>query len=163
MNLETLRDVYHEQLKDMYSAEQQLIEALPKMIETASTPDLKRAFQEHLAATQGHFQLVSNLLQSSNVNPGSKKCKAMEGLIEEGKEMLKKQGDSQARDAGIICAAQKVEHYEIATYGTLHSWALTLDESEAASVLQQILDEEHEANDLLTQIAESYLNEQAAS
>jgi len=162
MNLDTLRDVYHEQLKDMYSAEQQLIEALPKMAEKASTPELKRAFEQHMTATQNNFQLVSNLLQSSGVNPGSKKCKAMEGLIEESKEILKKEGDPQARDAGIIGAAQKVEHYEIATYGTLHSWALTLNEADAAATLKQILDQEYEADKLLTGIAESYLNEQAA-
>jgi len=161
MNLNTLRDVYHDQLKDMYSAEQQLVEALPKMAEKASTPELKQAFQKHLTETQGHFQLISNLLNTAGVSPGNKKCKAMEGLVEEGKEILKKEGDAQARDAGIIAAAQKVEHYEIASYGTLHSWAITLDESDAASVLQQILDQEYAADKTLTKIAEAYLNEQA--
>jgi len=161
MDLNTLRDVYHDQLKDMYSAEQQLLEALPKMAEKASTPELKQAFQKHLTETQGHFQLVANLLNSASVSPGNKKCKAMEGLIEEGKEILKKEGDAQARDAGIIAAAQKVEHYEIASYGTLHSWAITLDEEDAASILQQILDQEYMADKTLTKIAEGFLNEQA--
>jgi ferritin-like metal-binding protein YciE len=161
MNIETLRDVYHEQLKDMYSAEKQLTEALPKMVEAASSPDFKRALQEHLAATERHMQAVSRLLEGHNVNPGNKKCKAMEGLIEEASEMMKKEGDRDARDAGMICGAQKVEHYEIATYGSLVSWAMTLGETEAASALQAILDEEYKADKTLTGIAESHLNREA--
>jgi len=163
MNLETLRDAYHDQLKDMYSAEQQLVDALPKMAEAASSPELKDAFQKHLGVTKGHFQLISNLLNSASISPGNKKCKAMEGLVEEGKEILKKEGDPQARDAAIIAAAQKIEHYEIASYGTLHSWALTLDEPDAARMLQRILDEEKEADTTLTEIAESHINPQATS
>jgi ferritin-like metal-binding protein YciE len=161
MNIDTLRDVYHEQLKDMYSAEKQLTEAIPKMVEAATSPDFKQALQEHLAATERHMEAVSRLLESYNINPGNKKCKAMEGLIEEGSEMMKKQGDKDARDAGLICAAQKVEHYEIATYGSLVSWAMTLGENNAASTLQEILNEEYKADKTLTGIAESHLNREA--
>jgi ferritin-like metal-binding protein YciE len=162
MNLQTLRDAYHEQLKDMYSAEKQLTEALPKMLEAANSPDLKRAIQEHLTVTERQLQRVSRLLESSNMSAGSKKCKAMEGLIEEASEILKKDGDKDARDAAIIAAAQKVEHYEIASYGTLRSWAMTIGEREAASILQEILDEEYLADKTLTGIAESHLNRQAS-
>ena len=162
MNLQTLRDAYHEQLKDMYSAEKQLTEALPKMLEAANSPDLKRAIQEHLTVTERQLQRVSRLLESSNMSAGSKKCKAMEGLIEEASEILKKDGDKDARDAAIIAAAQKVEHYEIASYGTLRSWAMTIGERDAASILQEILDEEYLADKTLTGIAESHLNRQAS-
>src|SRR5215207_8188987 len=110
MNLDNLRDVYHEQLKDMYSAEKQLVEALPKMMEAASEDDLKMAICNHLEQTKGHMERVNQLLNSADVKPGRKKCKAMEGLIEEGDEMAKMKGDKDARDVGIIAAAQKVEH-----------------------------------------------------
>jgi ferritin-like metal-binding protein YciE len=163
MKLENLRDAYHDQLKDMHSAEKQLTEALPKMLEAASSPDLKRAIQEHLAVTERQLERVSRLLESNNVSSGGKKCKAMEGLVEEASEIMKKDGDRDARDAAIIAAAQKVEHYEIASYGSLRSWAMTLGESEEASILQEILDEEYLADKTLTGIAESHLNREASN
>ena len=163
MNLNSLRDVFYAQLKDMYSAEKQLTEALPTMIDAASAPELVQAFEQHLEVTQRQLETVHQLLRDMNVNPGSKKCEAMEGLIAEGSEMANKDGDPDARDAGLICAAQKVEHYEIATYGTLRTWARVLGEHAAAETLQQLLDEEYEADDTLTTLAEGYLNKQAAS
>jgi|SRR5690606_6818497 ferritin-like metal-binding protein YciE len=161
MDLNNLRDVFHEQLKDMYSAEKQLTEALPKMVEAASAPELKEAFQHHLEVTHTQLETVNQLLMNMGINPGNKKCKAMEGLIEEGDEMAKTKGDADALDAGLIGAAQKVEHYEIATYGTLRTWAQMLGDSEAANALQQVLDQEYEADRTLTELAEGFLNRQA--
>jgi ferritin-like metal-binding protein YciE len=161
MKLDNLRDVYHEQLKDMYSAEKQLVEALPKMMEAASQEELKMAISNHLEQTKGHMERVKQLLDNAGMNPGRKKCKAMEGLIEEGDEMAKQKGDKDARDVGIIAAAQKVEHYEIASYGTLRSWAQLLGEQQAATVLNGILDEEYDTDKLLSKLAEGYMNQQA--
>jgi ferritin-like metal-binding protein YciE len=161
VNLDNLRDLYHEQLKDVYSAEKQLVDALPKLAEAASAPELRQAFERHLELTQRHFELVRGLLDRLDVNPGNKKCVGMEGLIEEGDEMAKQKGDADARDAGLVAAAQKVEHYEIATYGTLRTWAKMLGDNDAASMLQEILDEEYEADNKLDKLAEGFLNRQA--
>ena len=161
MSLNNLRELFHEQLKDIYSAEKQLTEALPKLAEAASSKDLKNALNQHLQETQNHLERVAQLLDSMDVNPGNKKCKGMEGLVEEGNEMARKRGDAAAQDAGIVAAAQKAEHYEIATYGTLRTWARQLGDNNAAQTLQSILDEEYAANDKLTQIAESHLNREA--
>jgi ferritin-like metal-binding protein YciE len=162
MNLNNLRDVFHDQLKDIYSAEKQLTEALPKMLDAATDSGLKQTIQNHLAVTERQLERMHQLLQQMKVSPGSKKCKAMEGLIEEGSELARNRGDASAVDAGIIAAAQKVEHYEIATYGTLRTWATLLGEKQAASILEQILQEEYEADQTLTQLAEGYLNREAA-
>jgi ferritin-like metal-binding protein YciE len=116
---------------------------------------------QHLEVTQDQLQTVHQLLSSMNVNPTSTVCKAMESLIQEGSDMAKKEGDADARDAGLICAAQKVEHYEIATYGSLRTWAKVLGEHDAAMTLQILLDEEYEADNILDRLAEDYLNPQA--
>lgn len=163
MNLDNLRDTFHEQLKDIYSAEKQLTEALPKMVKAASDQKLRDAFQQHYEITRSQLERVRALLDSMDVNPGNKKCAAMEGLVEEGSEMAKQDGDATARDAGLIAAAQKVEHYEIATYGSLRSWAKALGETEAAKILQTILDEEYDADNTLDKLAEGYLNKDAVS
>jgi len=163
MNLDNLRDVFHEQLKDMYSAEKQLTEALPKMVKAASSSDLQQAFEHHLDQTEQHMETVRQLLDRMDVNPGNKKCEAMEGLVKEGSEMAKTKGDDNARDAGLICAAQKIEHYEIATYGSLRTWAKLLGDSEAADTLQNLLNQEYEADNKLDKLAESYLNQKATS
>lgn len=163
MNLDNLRDTFHEQLKDIYSAEKQLTEALPKMVKAASDRKLHDAFQKHYETTQSQLERVRALLDSMDVNPGNKKCVAMEGLVKEGEEMAKQDGDATARDAGLIAAAQKVEHYEIATYGSLRSWAKALGETEAAKILQTILDEEYDADNTLDKLAEGYLNKDAVS
>ena len=161
MNLDNLRDVFHEQLKDIYSAEKQLTEALPKMVQAASAQELKDAFSYHLEQTKSHHEQVRQLLDHLDVNPGNKKCKAMEGLVEEGSEMAKERGDKDARDVGLIAAAQKVEHYEIATEGSLRTWARMLGDSDAAQMLQGILDEEYDADNKLDKLAEGYLNREA--
>ena len=161
MNMNNLLDVFHDQMKDMYSAEKQLTEALPKMVEAASSPKLRQAFEHHLEVTHRQLQTVHQLLEQMDVNPGNTKCQAMEGLIKEASDMASKQGDPDARDAGIICAAQKVEHYEIATYGTLRTWAQILGKNSAAGTLQQLLDEEYDADNTLGELATSYVNQQA--
>lgn len=162
MSMDHLRSAYEEQLKDMYSAEKQLTEALPRLAKGAASQDLKQAFEQHLQATERHFNTIGQLLSQMGVNPGNKKCKGMEGLVEEASEVLKEKGDADARDAALIGAAQKAEHYEIATYGTLCAWAETLGENEAAKKLRTLLEEERQADTLLTQIAEGHLNRQAA-
>jgi ferritin-like metal-binding protein YciE len=167
MELNALHDLYVEQLKDMYSAEKQLVEALPKMAEGASTPALRQAFEMHFQETENHLQEVRNLLSELGENPGSKVCKGMQGLVEEGNEVLKQQGRPKARDAGLILAAQKVEHYEIASYGGLRAYARVLGYDAAASTLNEILDQEYETDQKLDDLAEGGilaegLNEQAA-
>lgn len=163
MNLDNLRDVFHEQLKDMYSAEKQLTEAMPELIQASSSSKLKKAFESHLEETKHHMETVREILDKMDVNPGSTKCDAMEGLVKEARAMAKKDGDKDARDAGIICAAQKAEHYEIATYGSLRAWARILGETDIANTLNELLDQEYEADDKLSKIAETWLNEKAMS
>lgn len=153
MNLDNLQNVYVEQLKDMYSAEKQLVDALPKMAAAASTPQLKKAFQHHLEETRQHMTLVQAILGELDENPGNKKCVAMEGLVEEGNHVIKTKGDAQAKDAALILAAQKVEHYEIATYGGLRAYANTLGYDASAQKLQEILDQEYNADQKLDDIA----------
>jgi ferritin-like metal-binding protein YciE len=153
MSINSLKDVYVEQLKDMYSAEKQLIEALPKMAEAANNPELKSAFKTHLGETETHMETVRTLLSELDENPASKKCKAMEGLIEEGHEVTKEDGDPDACDAALIVAAQKVEHYEIASYGSLRTFADSLGYEKAAETLQTILDQEYSADQILDDLA----------
>lgn len=152
--LSALYNVYVEQLKDMYSAEKQLLEALPKMAGAASTPELRQAFEHHLQVTESQFQRVRAILDGLDENPGNKVCKAMEGLIEEGNEVVKKEGAPKAKDAALILAAQKVEHYEIASYGGLRAYARTLGYDEAAQIIDEMLDEEYDADQQLDDIAE---------
>lgn len=159
MNLNSLKDVYVGQLKDVYSAEKQLTEALPKMARAASNQKLRKAFETHLAETEKHMQAVHMILDELDENPTSTKCKAMEGLIEEGSEIVQKGGDSDARDAALIVAAQKVEHYEIATYGSLRTFADSLGYDEAAQVLQSILNQEYAADQTLDDIAMGTYNQ----
>lgn len=153
MSIKNLRDVYVEQLKDMYSAEKQMTEALPKLADAAANPELRNAFQNHLIETEAHMELVRTILDGLDENPTSTKCKAMEGLIEEGNEIVKEKGDADAKDVALIVAAQKVEHYEIATYGSLHAFANSLGYEKAAQTLQEILDQEYEADQKLDDLA----------
>ncbi|MCL4265600.1 MAG: ferritin-like domain-containing protein [Anaerolineae bacterium] len=153
MNHNTLKDVYVGQLKDVYSAEKQLTEALPQMAQAASNQKLRQAFENHLTETENHMQAVRTILDDLNENPTSTKCKAMAGLIEEGSEIVQNGGDADARDAALIVAAQKVEHYEIATYGSLRTFANSLGYDEAAEVLQSILNQEYAADQTLDDIA----------
>jgi len=157
----TLEDLYTDLLKDLYSAEKQLVKALPKLAKNAQSPDLQRAFQEHLKQTEGHVERIERIFSDLDGSPRGKKCVGMEGLVEEGNELLKEKTEPEVLDAGLIAAAQKVEHYEIASYGTARAWAERLGYNQAARLLQQTLDEESTANEKLTRIAESHVNMEA--
>ena len=159
--LANLEDLYEDLLKDLYSAEKQLVKALPKMAKNADSPDLQRAFQDHLGQTEKHVERIERIFSDLGGSPRGKKCVGMEGLIEEGGELLKEDIEPDVLDAGLIAAAQKVEHYEIAGYGTARAWANKLGYSDAANLLQDTLDEESMANEKLTQLAESHINMEA--
>jgi len=157
----TLEDLYMDLLKDLYSAEKQIVKALPKMAKNAQSPDLQRAFQEHLRQTEGQVERIERIFSELDGSPRGKKCVGMEGLIEEGNELLKEETEPDVLDAGLIAAAQKVEHYEIAGYGTARAWAQRLGYNNAARLLEQTLEEESMANEKLTKIAESHVNMEA--
>ncbi len=150
--MQTLDDMYMDLLKDLYSAEKQLVKALPKMAKNANASDLQDAFQEHLKQTEGHVDRIERIFSDMGGSPRGKKCVGMEGLVEEGSEVMKEDAEPEVRDAGLIAAAQKVEHYEIASYGTARTWANRLGYHDAAQMLQQTLDEESVANEKLTRI-----------
>ena len=161
MKLESLKDLYLEQLKDLYSAETQLVDALPKMAEAANAADLRQAFNDHLRQTEEHVRRLERIFQDLQASPKGNDCEGMEGLVKEGKEMLKMKGDPSVLDAGLIAAAQRVEHYEIAGYGTVCSFAEQLGKSEHASLLKRTLQEEKETDLRLTALAESHVNQEA--
>ena len=163
MSLDTLEKLYIEELRDLYNAEHQLLKALPKMAKGASSPELKDAFEKHLEQTKGHVQRLEELFERRDESPKGKTCKAMKGLIEEGSEILKEEGEDSVLDAGMIVAAQKVEHYEIASYGSVRTFANLLGKDEEAKLLQATLDEESETNEILNQLAEGIVNEEALS
>lgn len=152
MKLTTLNEVFADQLADLKSAEQQLTQALPKMAKAASTPELRQAIEEHLQETRGHVERLQQIEQMVGSVP-TETCKAMEGLIEEGEEIIKSDGDPTAKDVALIGAAQRVEHYEIAAYGTARTLAKELDFNDAAGLLGDTLDEESAADKKLTSIA----------
>src|SRR5258708_4988769 len=160
MKLNALRDLYVEQLRDMYDAEKQVTKALPKMEKAFTWPKVKEAFETDLRETEGHVKRLEQVFTALDMAPRGKKCKAMQGLIEEGSEMMEENGEPEVIDAGLIAAAQRVEHYEMAGYGTVRTYAQTLGEKQAATLLQQTLDEEKHADELLTQIAENTINVQ---
>src|SRR5512138_2868349 len=159
--MRTLEDMYIDLLKDLYSAEKQLVKALPKMAKAAQSSDLQRAFQDHLRQTEGQVERIERIFSDLGGSPRGKKCVGMEGLVAEGSELMKEDAEPDVLDAGLIAAAQKVEHYEIAGYGTARTWAEQLGYDQAARLLQETLDEEGEANKKLTAIAESHVNMQA--
>jgi ferritin-like metal-binding protein YciE len=161
MEIDSLRKLYVEELKDLYSAEKQILQALPKMVKKATHPQLKNAFQEHLQVTEGHVERLDRIFEALGKPARGKKCKAMEGLLEEGKEMMSEDMEDDVMDAALISAAQRVEHYEMAGYGTVRTWAELLGESAAAKLLQQTLDEERDADTSLTQLAETSINVEA--
>ena len=163
MKLDNLRKLFVEELRDLYSAENQLVKALPKMATGASSEELKQALEDHLEQTQGHVERLEEIFEQLDETPKGKNCKAMKGLVEEGSEILEEDGEDSVVDAGIIAAAQKVEHYEIASYGTVRTWAGLLGEKEAAELLQETLDEEGEANKLLNKLAQDIVNPEALS
>jgi len=161
MPAETLEELLVEELKDLYSAENQLVKALPKMAKAASAPELREAFENHLAETKGQVDRLEQIFKNLDGSPKGKKCVAMEGLIEEGADIISEHEESSVRDAALICAAQKVEHYEIAAYGCARTFAQLLDMKEARQLLQETLDEEGNADKKLTELAESIINIEA--
>lgn len=158
MKLDSLKKLYVQELKDLYSAENQLLEALPKMEKASTDDELKKAFHSHLKETEVHVQRLEKIFQSLDFEPGGHKCAAMEGLIEEAEELLKSDADPRVLDAALIAAAQRVEHYEMAGYGTTRAYAEKLGEYEAADLLQKTLNEEGHADQTLTRIAERSIN-----
>ena len=163
MSLDSLEKLFIEELKDIYNAEKQLTRALPRMAKAAESPELRQAFTNHLKETEGQIQRLERVFKEAGQAVRGKKCKGMEGLIEEGKEMMEEDGEPEVKDAALIASAQKVEHYEIASYGCLRAYAELLGYSEAAQLLQQNLQEEEAADKKLNQLAEGGINEQAAT
>ena len=162
MKIDTLESLLTDELKDLYSAENQLIKALPKMAKNASTDELRRAFEDHLEQTKEHAQRIERICDDMGISPKGKKCVGMEGLIEEGKEIMTEAEDPTVMEAGMIGAAQKVEHYEIAGYGTASAHARQLGFSNAVKLLEKTLEEEKLADEKLTKLAKNQVNVQAA-
>lgn len=161
MALNTMHDLMQAELKDLYSAETQLVKALPKMAKGAMTPSLKTAFENHLVETKEHVARLEQIFELLGSSPRGTKCKAMEGLLEEGSDMLEEEGDDTVRDAGIIASAQRVEHYEIAAYGSTLAFAKLMGHTEIADLLEATLTEEKAADELLSSIAEGEVNNAA--
>jgi len=159
--LNSFDDLYVQQLKDLYSAETQLIEALPMMADAAAHPELKRAFQNHLEETRRQKDRLDQVFRGLDQDPGGHTCEAMKGLIKEGNAIITADGDAAVRDAGLIAAAQRVEHYEIAGYGCARTFAERLGRTDEATLLQQTLDEEGNADKLLNEIAMQVVNPDA--
>jgi len=162
MKLTTLQELLVEELRDLYSAENQLVKALPKMAKAASNEELRDAITAHLEETRKHVERLDQAFEQLDATPGRKKCKAMEGLIAEGKEVISEDAEPTVHDAALIAAAQRVEHYEIAGYGSARTFARILGEEEVANLLQQTLDEEAAADEKLTSIAMAGINQAAA-
>lgn len=161
MRLESLHELFVEELQDLYSAENLILKALPKMIEKATSPELKSGFSEHLEQTRGHVRRLDQIFdQLGDVDRKSRKCKGMEGIIKENSQLLKEEGEPEVLDAGMISGAQRVEHYEIAAYGTVKTYARLLGRDDWAQLLQQTLDEEKQTDAQLTQLSE-HVNLQA--
>jgi len=161
--LKTLEDLFVHELKDLYSAEQQLIKALPKMAKAASSEHLRAGFEEHLEQTKGHAERLEKILDDLGQSHRGTKCKAMEGLVEEGKQMIDEDAPPEVKDAGLIAAAQRVEHYEIAGYGTACTFAQILGHTEAEKMLHDTLQEERETDEKLSDLALSEINVAAQS
>jgi len=161
MASKTLKDLFYDQLQDAYSAEKQLTEALPKMAKAAKSPDLRAGFEQHLKETENQVKRLEKVFDQVGCKTKSNTCEAMEGLIEEGEEIMGLGLDPDAQDAGLIAAGQKVEHYEIALYGSLCSFAKQLGHNDAAAILHETLEEEKRTDQKLTQLAERQVNEKA--
>ena len=165
-HLNTLQDLFVHDLRDLYSAETQMVQALPKMAEAATSLDLRDAFNDHLEETRNHVQRLERIFSNMGIQAGGVTCEAMKGLIEEGNKVIRAQGDRTVKDAALIGAAQRIEHYEIAGYGTARAYAEQLDNETAADLLDETLDEEADADDRLNGLAtgnlfESGINEEA--
>ena len=160
MALDSLADAFHDELRDLLSAEKQLTKALPKMVKQASSDELRKAFENHLAETQEHVKRVEEAFEETGKTARAKTCEAMEGLIKEADELLKEKGEPTVKDALMIAAAQKVEHYEIASYGTLCTWAEALGYTNALSLLKQNMADEETADKKLSELAKT-INQEA--
>lgn len=158
MELNSLEKLYIHELKDLHNAEKQILKALPKMAKKASHVELRSAFEEHNRQTEGHVRRLEQILEDLEEKPSGKKCKGMEGIIEEGEEILNGDSADDVRDAGMIAAAQRVEHYEISAYGSARTYARMLGREKDAELLQQTLDEEGETDHKLTDIAVNIVN-----
>lgn len=163
MTLSTLHDLYVEELKDLYNAENQLLKALPRMAKAAADPKLAKAFTDHLAETKEQIERLEKIFKKLDASPKGKSCKAMAGLLAEGKEVMAEDADPSVMDAALIAAAQRVEHYEMAGYGCVRTFARLLGYAEAADLLQTTLDEEGAADKRLTDLAESVINVEAVA
>jgi ferritin-like metal-binding protein YciE len=163
MSLDSLESLFIEELRDIYNGEKQIIRALPKMAKAAGSPELRQAFTKHLKETEGQVQRLERIFQDLGQAVRGKQCKGLEGILEEGKEILEKESDESVLDAALIAAAQKVEHYEIASYGCLRTYAQLLGQTQAVKLLEQTLAEEEAADKKLTQLGESGINEAAAA
>jgi ferritin-like metal-binding protein YciE len=157
-----LRELYLDELKDLYNAENQLIKALPKLAKTSTSDELREGFEQHLEQTKGHVERLEQIFEAMDESPKGKKCAGMEGLVKEGSEVMDEDFEGAVMDAALIGAAQRVEHYEIAAYGTVIAFANQLGESEHASLLKQTLEEEKETDEKLTSLSEE-INSQATS
>jgi ferritin-like metal-binding protein YciE len=161
MKLNSLEDLLHYELKDLYSAENQLVKALPKMAKAATNEELKAGFEEHLEQTKGHVERLEKIADIIGIKLTGHKCKAMEGLVAEGAELIGENAEDAIRDAGLISAAQRVEHYEMAGYGTVRTIAETLGHNEIAKLLSQTLEEEKATDEKLTELAASTVTPEA--
>lgn len=163
MSMHTLNDLFVDELKDVYNAEKQILTALPKMAKATTSPDLAKAFTKHLEETKGHVARLEQAFKALDLPARGKKCKGMEGLLEEGKEILEQDGESSVVDAALISAAQRVEHYEMAAYGCLRAYAELLGHRNIVDLLEKTLAEEEAADEKLTQLAEGGINAAAAA
>jgi ferritin-like metal-binding protein YciE len=157
----TMQDLFVDEIRDLYDAEKQLTKALPKMAKNCTSERLRQAFEEHLQQTEGHVQRLETIFDQLDMKASGKKCKAMSGMIDEGEDLASDLDENMVRDAGLIAAAQKVEHYEISAYGSARTHARMLGLNECARLLEQTLQEEKMADQILNDIAESSINEQA--
>ena len=162
MELDTLKDLYIHELKDLFSAEQQLVKALPKMAKAAANKELAAGFQQHLEQTKEHAQRLQQILSSHRQSTRGAKCKGIEGIVAEGAEMIEEEADDDVKDAGLIAAAQRVEHYEMAGYGTARTYAELLGDQEGKELLQTTLEEERQTDQKLSKLAKSAINVAAA-
>ncbi len=158
MKIDSLQKLFVEELRDLYSAENQILKALPKMTKAATSPELKAAFEKHLKETEGQVERLETIFEALGEKPKGKTCKAMAGLVEEGSELMKEDIEPAVLDAGLIAAAQRVEHYEMAGYGTVRTYAKLLKNKEAEKLLQATLDEEAATDEALNELAESSIN-----
>jgi ferritin-like metal-binding protein YciE len=163
MSLDSLEKLFLEELKDVYNAEKQLLRALPRMAKAAESPELQQAFNKHTKETEGQVQRLERVFQDLGQSARGKTCKGMQGLVEEGKELMEKEGEGPVIDAALIASAQRVEHYEIAAYGCLRTYAQLLGLEQAVQLLQQTLEEEEATDKILTELGELGINEAAAA